>query len=164
MPGGLQDGGRRKPWTVAIHKSCWFGLFPWLEDNDHRVRLPVNCGAVIEDSVAKRNMIFNRLILDGWSLNCTCCFVNSHEIHAIFITGIFQQRMDCCYAKTTSFFLIFFYIQHPIKISRAKLRKMIFLPFMFLLSYIVFLLNTIACFCVRSVVLFCRILNERRLH
>jgi len=42
---------------VTIHKSCRFGLFPWLEDNDHRVRLPVNCGAVIEDSVAKRNMI-----------------------------------------------------------------------------------------------------------
>ena len=57
MPGGLQDGGRRKQWMVNIHKSRRLRLFPWLEDNDHRVRLPVNCGAVIEDSVAKRNMI-----------------------------------------------------------------------------------------------------------
>jgi hypothetical protein len=57
MPGGLQDGGRRKLWMVTIHKSRRLRLFPWLEDNDHRVRLPVNCGAVIEGSVAKRNMI-----------------------------------------------------------------------------------------------------------
>ena len=40
MPGGLQDGGRRKPWTVTIHKSRLLRLFPWLEDNDHRVRFP----------------------------------------------------------------------------------------------------------------------------
>ena len=44
-------------WMVTIHKSCRLRLYPWLEDNDHRVRLPVNCGAVIEDSVSKRNMI-----------------------------------------------------------------------------------------------------------
>ena len=57
MPGELQDGGRRKQWTVNIHKSCRLRLFFWLEDNDHRARLPVNCGAVIEGCVAKPNMI-----------------------------------------------------------------------------------------------------------
>ena len=48
-------------------KSCRLRLFFWLEDNDHRVRLPVNCGAVIEESVAKRNMI--RGCADGHKIN-----------------------------------------------------------------------------------------------
>lgn len=57
-------------WTVPIHNSCRLRLFPWLEDNDHRVRLPVNCGAVIENCVAKPNMI------------CGC--TNGHKITVAF--------------------------------------------------------------------------------
>lgn len=65
---------------VTIHKSCRLRLFFWLEDNDHRVRLPVNCGAVIEDSVAKRNMI--RGCADG------------HKITVAFEVRVMERFFD----------------------------------------------------------------------
>ena len=67
MPGELQDGGRRKLWTVTIHKSCRSRLFFWLEVMTTGRDCQLNCGAVIEDCVAKPNMICG--CADGYKIS-----------------------------------------------------------------------------------------------
>lgn len=80
MPEELQDGGRRKPWTVTIHKRCRLRLFFWLEVMTTGRDCQLNCGAVIKDCLAKRNMI------------CGCA--DGHKITVAFEVRVKERFFD----------------------------------------------------------------------